>query len=77
MVQADSYLKLLTPSILDMYKVFEHIDMPPTGIQEQPHTVLCILLGSQILGFWVTCRAKKTVFFKCAWEVLAGEKKTD
>jgi hypothetical protein len=27
MVEADSQLKLLTTSILDMYKVFEHIDM--------------------------------------------------
>ncbi len=27
MVEADSYLKLLPPSILDIYKVFDHIDM--------------------------------------------------
>ncbi len=27
MVEADSHLKLLPPSILDIYKVFEHIDM--------------------------------------------------
>ena len=27
MVEADSHLKLLPASILDMYKVFEHIDM--------------------------------------------------
>jgi hypothetical protein len=27
MVEADSQLKLLPPSILDIYKVFEHIDM--------------------------------------------------
>ena len=29
MVEADSQLKLLPPSILDIYKVFEHIDMLP------------------------------------------------
>ncbi len=27
MVEADSHLKLLPVSILDIYKVFEHIDM--------------------------------------------------
>jgi hypothetical protein len=29
MVEADSQLKLLPPSILDIYKVFKHIDMLP------------------------------------------------
>jgi hypothetical protein len=33
MVAADSHLKLLTISILDIYKVFEHIDMLSIGIQ--------------------------------------------
>jgi hypothetical protein len=33
MVEApDSHLKLLLPSILDIYKVFEHIDMLSIGI---------------------------------------------
>ncbi len=32
MFEADSYLKLLPPSILDIYKVFEHIDMLFIGI---------------------------------------------
>jgi hypothetical protein len=27
MIETDSHLKLLPPSILDIYKVFEHIDM--------------------------------------------------
>ena len=31
MVKADSYLKLLPASILDMYKVFDHIDMLSIG----------------------------------------------
>ena len=33
MVEADSHLKLHLISILDIYKVFEHIDMLPIGIQ--------------------------------------------
>jgi hypothetical protein len=33
MVEADSRLKLLPASILDIYKVFEHIDMLSTGMQ--------------------------------------------
>jgi hypothetical protein len=47
MVEADGHLKLLTTSILDMYKVFEHIDMLSTCIQYQPYRViLTLLLGS-------------------------------
>ncbi len=33
MVEADSHLKLLPISILDIYKVFEHNDMLSMGIQ--------------------------------------------
>jgi hypothetical protein len=50
MVDADSHLKLLPTSILDTYKVIEHIDMLSMGIQYQPHTVITTLLGSD---FWV------------------------
>ena len=39
MVEAGSHLKLLSTFILDIYKVFEHIDMLPIGIQQQPFTV--------------------------------------
>jgi hypothetical protein len=46
MVDADSPLKLLPTSILDTYKVIEHIDMPSMGIQYQPYTVFPTLLGS-------------------------------
>ncbi len=46
MVEADSHLKLLTTSILDIFKVFEHIDMLPIGIWWQPYTVIPTLLGS-------------------------------
>jgi hypothetical protein len=31
MFEADSHLKLLSPSIKDMYKVFEHVDMLSIG----------------------------------------------
>ena len=57
MVEADSHLKLLPTSILDIYKVFERIDMLSMGIQYQPYTVIPSLLGSD-LGFWVTCGVK-------------------
>jgi hypothetical protein len=32
MVEADNHLKLLSESIVDIYKVFEHIDMLSIGI---------------------------------------------
>ena len=52
MVEAESHLKPLPPSILDTYKVFEHIDMLFQGIQLQPYTVIPTLLGSdfRVLG---------------------------
>jgi hypothetical protein len=33
MVEADGHLKLLHASILNIYKVFEHIDMLSIGMQ--------------------------------------------
>jgi hypothetical protein len=33
MVEADSYLKLFPASILEIYNVFEHIDMLSIGIR--------------------------------------------
>jgi hypothetical protein len=52
MVDADGHLKLLPTSILDMYKVIEHIDMLSMVIQYQPYTVIPTLLGSDfgVLG---------------------------
>ena len=52
MAEADSNLKLLPPSILDIYKVFEHIDMLFQGTQLQPYTVIFILFDSDfgVLG---------------------------
>ncbi len=46
MVEADSHLKLLPASILDICKVFEHIDMLSIGIQYQPYAVIPTQLGS-------------------------------
>ncbi len=46
MSEADSHLKLLPASILDIYKVFEHIDMLSIGVGYQPYTVISTLLGS-------------------------------
>ncbi len=48
MVEADSHLKLLPTSILDIHKEFEHIDMPSIGTQYQPYTVILTLLGSDV-----------------------------
>ncbi len=46
MVEAYSHLKPLLPSMLDIYKVFEHIDMLFKGIQElQPYTDIPTLFG--------------------------------
>jgi hypothetical protein len=46
MVEANSHRKLLLTSILDIYKVFKHIDVPSIGIWYQPYTVIPTLLGS-------------------------------
>ncbi len=40
MVVAYSHLKLLPTSILNIYKVFEHIHMLFIGIWWQPYTVM-------------------------------------
>jgi len=63
MVEADR----LPPSILDIYKVFEHIDiidMLSIGIQQQPfYTVILILVGSDfgVLGhLWSQNDVKKS-----------------
>ena len=53
MVEADGHLKLLPTSTLDMYNVFERIDMLSMGIQYHPYTVIpTLLLGSDfgVLG---------------------------
>ena len=52
MVKAVSHLKLLPPSILRTYNVFEHIGMLSIGIHQQPYTVIPTLLGSdfEVLG---------------------------
>jgi hypothetical protein len=52
MFEADSHLKLLPSSILDIYKVFEHINMLSIGIWKQPYAVIHSILGSDfgVLG---------------------------
>ncbi len=45
MVEADSHLKLLPTFIINIYKLFEHIDMLFMGIQYHSYTV--ILLGTE------------------------------
>jgi hypothetical protein len=50
MVEAESYLKLLPTSILDIYKMIEHIDMLSMGIQYQPYTVMPTLLSSDFVA---------------------------
>ena len=51
MVEADSHLKLLPTSILDIYNVFEHIGMLPIVKEWQPYTVIPTPLGSDFGGF--------------------------
>ncbi len=46
MVEADSHLKQLLTSVLDIYKVFEHIDMLSLGMRLWQYTVIPTLLGS-------------------------------
>ncbi len=45
-VEADSHLKLLPASTLDIYKMFEHIDLLFMGIWQKPQIVIPTLLGS-------------------------------
>ncbi len=49
MVEAHIHLKLLPASILDICKVFEHIDILFRGIQQQPWTVIPTILGSDFV----------------------------
>ncbi len=48
MVEVDSHLKLLLASILDIYTVFEHIDILSMGIWQESQTVIPTLLGSDV-----------------------------
>ena len=47
-VDVNSHRKLLSISIIDIFKVFEHIDMLSIG--KQPYTVIPTLLGSDHFG---------------------------
>ncbi len=46
MVEADSHLKMLPTSTLDIFKVFEHIDMLTMGMRWWLFTDIPTLLGS-------------------------------
>ena len=50
MVEADSHLKPIPTSILDICKVFEQIDMLSLGIWLQPYSVVLTLLGSDFVN---------------------------
>jgi hypothetical protein len=58
MVEADSHLKLLPASILDIYYVIEHIDMLKIDILSSSLKQFYPQYMAQILGFWVTCGVK-------------------
>ena len=44
MVDADSHFKPLLPSLLNIYKIVEHIEILSTGIQFQSYTVIPTIL---------------------------------
>ena len=58
MDEADSHLKLLPTSILDIHKVIEHIDMLSIGIQYQPYIVIPTILGSDFWGSGLLVESK-------------------
>ena len=66
MVETDSHFKPLLSSILDIYKMVEHIDMLSEGIQLQPYTVIPTLLGSDfgVLGLTSRCNDAITSWLK-------------
>jgi hypothetical protein len=49
MVEADSQLKLLQASTLDIYTVSEHVHILSMGRQQQPQIIIPTLLGSDFL----------------------------
>ncbi len=48
MGEAVSHLKLLPISIINIYKVFEHIDMLSICIKYQPYIVIPTVVGSDL-----------------------------
>ncbi len=58
MVEASILFKLLNASILDMYKVFEHIDMLSIDILSNSLKQFYPQYKAQIVGFCVTCGVK-------------------
>jgi hypothetical protein len=58
MVEADSQLKLLPATILDLWDEFEHIDMLSMGMYDSSLKQLYTHYLGQMLRFWVTCGVK-------------------
>jgi hypothetical protein len=52
MVKAAIIFKLLSASLLDMCKLFEHIDMLSIGIWQQPYSVIPTHLGGDLGHLW-------------------------
>ena len=61
MVEAEGHLKLNVPSILHIYKVFEHIYLLSIGIWQQPYTVIPTVIGSDfgVLGHLSLVKSSK------------------
>jgi hypothetical protein len=55
MVETGGHLKLLPTSILDIYKVFEHIDMLSIDMVAALHSFTYL---AQMFGLWVTSGVK-------------------
>jgi hypothetical protein len=64
MVEAYSHLKLLPTSIMNIHKMFEHIDMLTMDIQYPPYTVIATLLGSDF-GVLDHLRSQNDVVLSC------------
>ena len=73
MVEANSHLKLLSASIFDIYKVFEHIDMLSIGIRYHLYTVIhptgsdfgvlgCIWSQNDVIMSWLRLIATSNYF---------------
>ncbi len=64
MIEADTHLKLFPPYILDLCKVFEHIDVLSVGIRYSLIQLYPHYLG-QIWAFRVTCGVKMMAWCHC------------
>jgi hypothetical protein len=75
-VEVEGHLILLLLSTLDIYKVFDHIDILSISIQQQPYTVILTLLGwdfgvlghlwsqSDVITSWLSRRVTTNCFLQ-------------